>query len=77
MRNAPEQQDPADASFQATKALFELEKAGHLHRAERHTFGWVAVIRQGQPPVIMHSPAGVHQFIENHMQGRALSPVTP
>ncbi|MGW3426187.1 hypothetical protein [Streptomyces phaeochromogenes] len=75
MRNAPQTTDQAAESLKATKALFNLRERGHLYRAERRDFGWIAVTKQGAPPVVMYSPAGVMQFIEEYTQPKELHPV--
>ncbi|BFO23067.1 hypothetical protein SHKM778_94550 (plasmid) [Streptomyces sp. KM77-8] len=56
MRNTPTTAEQAQENLQATKALLGLQQRGYLHAAERRSFGWIAVIKRGEPPVVMHSP---------------------
>ncbi|OKI50314.1 hypothetical protein [Streptomyces sp. MJM1172] len=75
MRHTPQTTAAAAASLEATKALLGLQRRGYLHRAERRDFGWLAVIKQGEPPVVMYSPEGVMTFVRNHTQPHGLAPV--
>src|SRR5690606_41738193 len=58
MRNTPTTDEQAQANLQATKALLGLQQRGYLYAAERRSFGWIAVIKKGTPPVVMHSATG-------------------
>ncbi|WP_432159248.1 hypothetical protein [Streptomyces sp. bgisy153] len=75
MRNTPTTDEQAQANFQATKALLGLQQRGYLHAAERRSFGWIAVIEKGTPPVVMHSAQGVMEFVANHGMPQDLEPV--
>lgn len=75
MRNTPATNEQAQANLQATKALLELRQRGYLYAAERRPFGWIAVIKKGAPPVVMHSAKGVMEFVANHGMPQDLEPV--
>ncbi|MFD7614134.1 hypothetical protein [Streptomyces sp. NPDC059828] len=75
MRNTPTTDEQAQENLQATKALLGLQQRGYLHTAERRAFGWIAVIKRGEPPVVMHSPKGVMEFVANHGMPQDLEPV--
>ncbi|CAM5444085.1 hypothetical protein SALBM311S_11638 [Streptomyces alboniger] len=75
MRNTPTTDEQAQENLQATKALLGLQQRGYLHTAERRSFGWIAVIKRGEPPVVMHSPKGVMEFVANHGMPQDLEPV--
>ncbi|MEU2159284.1 hypothetical protein ABZ532_30470 [Streptomyces sp. NPDC019396] len=75
MRNTPTTDEQARENLQATKALCGLQQRGYLYAAERRPFGWIAVIKKGTPPVVMHSPKGVMEFVANHGMPQGLEPV--